>query len=564
MGGGCGPNCTTFTINVPLSTLTDDKRESIRESIIALLQGLEAGKVTVSFREGSTKAYASTKNPVNEETLNGKVTEAGDIQTLGDSKFIIAQINGKATEYNNKLIIVKTDNEIEYIDDVGNPEVVAQTDWTSKGITGDQIKHVAFGKDVKTIADFAFGFCTSLTEVTIPDSVKTIGDEAFARCTSLTEVTIPVSVQSIGYIAFADCTSLTEIIVDAGNTNYSSDINGVLFNKYKTDLIQYPVGNTSNTYTLPDSVETIGDSAFLGCTSLGSVDLPAGVTTIGKLAFECCTSLGSVDLPAGVTTIGRWAFQGCSSLASVIIPEGVTTIEPKTFSGCIKLGSIELPAGVTTIGRGAFEVCTSLASITLPAGVTTIGDWAFKGCTSLGSIDLPAGVTTIGVEAFNGCTSLSSVTIPKSVTSFGLGQNGLIFKNCVKLETVTFEGERDEDVKLTFSMFVGCEKLAAIDLPEKVLFDVVGLKTATSIFEGCTSLGKVTVRDSRVLEYLDGAFNGVPAVQADTLDFNVANELDGGLSFGADNGAFSDLSGDGLTFGDPDSGGAGVKTVEVV
>ena len=188
MGGGCGPNCTTFTINVPLSTLSKVERESIRESIIALLQGLGAGKVTVSFREGSTKAYASTKNPVNEETLNGIVTEAGDIQTLGDSKFIIAKINGKATEYNNKLIIVKTDNEIAYIDDGGDEDEVERTDWESKGITGDQIKHVAFGKNVKTIAAAAFFFCTSLTEVTIPDSVTTIGEAAFYKCTSLTSI----------------------------------------------------------------------------------------------------------------------------------------------------------------------------------------------------------------------------------------------------------------------------------------------------------------------------------------------------------------------------------------
>ena len=334
MGGGCGPNCTTFTINVPLSTLTDDKRESIRESIIALLQGLEAGKVTVSFREGSTKAYASTKNPVNEETLNGKVTEAGDIQTLGDSKFIIAQINGKATEYNNKLIIVKTDNEIEYIDDVGNPEVVAQTDWTSKGITGDQIKHVAFGKDVKTIADFAFGFCTSLTEVTIPDSVKTIGDEAFARCTSLTEVTIPVSVQSIGYIAFADCTSLTEINVDAGNTNYSSD-DGVLFNNNITELIQYPVGNTSNTYTIPNSVTTIVTNAFLRCTSLTEVTIGNSVETIGESAFGGCTSLTQVTIPNSVETIGDDAFGGCIALALVKWDTtNVTTIPNTTFTQC--------------------------------------------------------------------------------------------------------------------------------------------------------------------------------------------------------------------------------------
>ena len=445
MGGGCGPNCTTFTINVPLSTLTDDKRESIRESIIALLQGLEAGKVTVSFREGSTKAYASTKNPVNEETLNGKVTEAGDIQTLGDSKFIIAQINGKATEYNNKLIIVKTDNEIEYIDDVGNPEVVAQTDWTSKGITGDQIKHVAFGKDVKTIADFAFGFCTSLTEVTIGKNVKTIGESAFANCTSLTEVTIDNSVETIGSSAFAnctsltevtignsvetignyafgfctsltevtignsvetignyafgDCTSLTEFSVDAGNTNYYSDDKGVLFNK--TVLIQYPVGNTRNTYTIPNYVTTIGDIAFAFCTSLTEINVDAGNTNYssddGVLFNNNITEL--IQYPVGNTS------------NTYTIPNSVTTIVTNAFLRCTSLTEVTIGNSVETIGESAFGGCTSLTQVTIPNSVETIGDDAFGGCIALALVKWDTtNVTTIPNTTFTQCPAVIDPT----------------------------------------------------------------------------------------------------------------------------------------------------------
>ena len=316
MGGGCGPYCTTFTLNVPLSTLSEEELESIRESIIALLQGLGAGKVTVSFREGSTKAYASTKNPVNEETLNGKVTEAGDIQTLGDSRFIIAQINGKATEYNNKLIIVPTDDNelIKYIDDVGVEDEVARNDWISKGITDNQIKHVAFGKNVKTIGNRAFRL-TSLTEVTIGNSVTTIGESAFAYCRGLTEVNIPDLVETIGPNAYVICSSLTEINVDAGNTNYSSD-DGVLFNNDITELIQYPIGNTRNTYTIPNSVETIGDNAFYECTSLTEVTIPNSVETIGDFAFSECTALAVVKWDTtNVTTIPPATFYNCSAVS---------------------------------------------------------------------------------------------------------------------------------------------------------------------------------------------------------------------------------------------------------
>ena len=548
MGGGCGPNCTTFTLNVPLSSLSDEELESIRESIIALLQGLGAGKVTVSFREGSTKAYASMKFPVNEETLNGKVTEAGAIQTLGDSKFIIAQINGKATEYNNKLIIVKTDNDIEYIDDVGDPEVVQKVDWTTKGITENEIKHVAFGKNVKTIGNYAFtgcaslasitfpegvttiGYrafrdCTSLASITLPEGVTTIGGEAFQGCTSLASITIPVGVTTIGYRAFSGCISLTAITVDEGNPNYLSD-QGVLFNKAQTLLILYPPGNIRTVYRIPEGVTTIEDGAFFGCTSLASVTIPVGVTTIQVGAFSGCISLTAITVDEGNP--------------NYLSDQGVL------FNKAQTLLILYPPGNIRTVYR-------------IPEGVTTIGQFSFTDCTSLASVILPEGVTTIITGAFLDCTSLVSVNIPKSVDDFTNGEN---FVDCVKLEIVTFEGGRDEDVELKIGMFKGCVKLAAIDLPEKVLFDIASDEAATSIFEGCTSLAKVTVRDPRVVEYLDSAFKDVPAVQVDTLDFNVANELDGELSFGAENGAFSDLSGDDqFTFGGANSGGDGVRTV---
>jgi K+-transporting ATPase c subunit len=161
---------------------------------------------------------------------------------------------------------------------------------------------------------------------------------------------------------------------------------------------------------LPDSLTTIGDSAFMSCEALTSITLPASVTTIDHNAFRDCTALTSITLPASVTTIGENAFRECAALTSITIPASVTSIEDGAFDNCTALTSITIPAGVTTIGDYAFKGCTALASVTIREGVTSIGDSAFRGCTALTSITLPASVTTIGDYAFESCAALTSVT----------------------------------------------------------------------------------------------------------------------------------------------------------
>jgi len=159
---------------------------------------------------------------------------------------------------------------------------------------------------------------------------------AFASCSSLESVTLGKSVTSIGMGAFASCSSLTKIVVWKENPRYSS-LDGVLFNKGQTTLIQCP-GRKSGTYIVPDGVTEIGMGAFLKCSNLTSVIIPDSVTEIGMGAFGGCSSLTSVIIPDSITEIGLGAFYKCVKLTDVYfkgdapkLPEGNAFFEPSVI-----------------------------------------------------------------------------------------------------------------------------------------------------------------------------------------------------------------------------------------
>ncbi len=206
--------------------------------------------------------------------------------------------------------------------------------------SSDNITSLTIGNGVTTIGESAFESCTSLDSVIIPDSVTSIGREGFAYCESLTSVIIPDSVKSIGDDVFYRCYSLTSITVDTDNEYYSSDEYGVLFNKDKTELIQYPTGNTRTSYSFPDSVISIDAWAFHKSESLTNIIISNSVTRIEDSVFEGCTSLLSVVIPNSVTVIGRCSFEKCTSLLSVVIPNSVTLIGYGAFYNCTKLTDV--------------------------------------------------------------------------------------------------------------------------------------------------------------------------------------------------------------------------------
>ena len=233
---------------------------------------------------------------------------------------------------------------------------------------------------VTTINSSAFENCGNLTSITIPNSVKTIYHSAFRNCSNLTSITIPESVFTLGNYAFYGCVSLTEINVASGNRNYSSE-DGVLFNSSNTKLMCYPASKASTAYTVPESVTSIDEAAFYGCSNLKSVVIPNAETSLGDGVFQNSTSLESATLPNSITYIPAVTFGGCTNLTSIEIPSTVTFIGSSAFSEC-GLTTLEIPSSVTEISSFAFQDCKALTTVLIPISVSDIGMNAFKGCSN--------------------------------------------------------------------------------------------------------------------------------------------------------------------------------------
>jgi hypothetical protein len=204
---------------------------------------------------------------------------------------------------------------------------------------------------IKSIEGWVFSFCHALTTVTIPNGVTNIGERAFAFCAGVTNISIPESVTAIGVDAFNYCRNLTAITVDSLNPAYGS-LDGVLFDPNRTTLIQCP-GGKSGSYSIPQSVVSIGDEAFSWCTSLSSVVIPDSVTHMGSWAFSDCTNLTSVSIGNGLTDIGL-AFPECTSLTTVTIGKGVTCIGGQTFWRCYNLTRVYFQGNAPSIGSDVF------------------------------------------------------------------------------------------------------------------------------------------------------------------------------------------------------------------
>ena len=312
------------------------------------------------------------------EILSGKYSIRKGVKVIGDWAFVDCEFLANINIPNSVTTIGK--DAFAYCHSLTNINIPNSVTTIGEGVFRDckslTIKNLP--NSVTTIGEDAFSDCKSLTIINIPNSVTMIGAGAFSGCESLTIINIPNSVTMIGAGAFRGCESLTSITIPSsivtiiGNPFYGwhGILNNeskafiyedyVLFNKNKTTLIAYRAKETN--YKIPNSVTTIGDSAFALCEFLININIPNNVTTIGDSAFWDCIYLTIINIPNSVTMIGKCAFMGCDSLTIINIPNSVTTIGTHAFSSCKSLTSINIPKSVKTIGDMAFYGCINLPS----------------------------------------------------------------------------------------------------------------------------------------------------------------------------------------------------------
>ncbi|MCL1932486.1 MAG: leucine-rich repeat domain-containing protein [Candidatus Azobacteroides sp.] len=306
---------------------------------------------------------------------------------------------------------------------------------------------------------------SSIRTVIIGDEVINIGGGTFEGCDDLQTITIPSSVSVIGNGAFNGCSNLTNVIFTDGQTtltlgnqtgdsypgSYAIFLNCPINDVYIGRNINYLTGwdnpttfqnnGTLTTLTFGNSVTSIGNSTFSGCTALKTVTIGNNVTAINDNSFENCTGLQSLTLGSALTSIGNYSFYGCNALnVSLIIPQGVTTIGYEAFEGS-GLTSVTIPNSVTSIGSEVFNNCNNLKTVTIEDGSTPLSLpegsfywYTFKDCPiqtlhlgrDLNPNDSP-------VSPFSGIISLSALTIGKEVTNIGRDY----FSDCSGLTTIT-------------------------------------------------------------------------------------------------------------------------------
>jgi hypothetical protein len=333
------------------------------------------------------------------------------------------------------------------------------------------LKSISLNADMRYIGNGAFRG-TKLKSISLPGKVTYIGNRVFANCRSLTSINIPAGVKGINPGAFNNCVSLKSIAVAAANKEYSSQ-DGVLYNKNKTKLIQYPLNKKNASFTVPRSVDTIRSHAFEENSHLISVTL--STKNIGKFAFASMENLKTVNMQNGVNNIGEQAFGSDLKLTSVTIPESVKVIGYRAFRESM-IKTAHIPSSLQKFDSNAFEECYKLESFTGGRGRKyRVSDGVlydarmsklilYPAKKADKTFTVPASVKYLGSDAFVHVSGLKELSIGKNIKSLAYS----CIRSCESLRSITFaEGANPEN---GYGTIEECSRLAVIVAPDRYVF----------------------------------------------------------------------------------------------
>lgn len=270
--------------------------------------------------------------------------------------------------------------------------------WSFGGCA--ELTSIEIPAGVTRICDNAFSSCSQLQTLHLHEGLLAIEESAFNACEALQEITLPASVNELGFGVFCDCKQLTRINVKAGNTAYVAE-DGILYNKEKTILLQYPAGKKGASFVIPSSITEIGDYAFGGNESLTETTIHPQIKKIGAFAFVRCNELKQISVPAETESIGESAFHDCLSLTAINVAEGNPNYvsEDGILYDKAKTQLLQYPAGKQeTLYRA-------------PKSLEVVSNFGFFENQALQYVKLPGGLRQLGNFAFGWCKNLKQLTI---------------------------------------------------------------------------------------------------------------------------------------------------------